>query len=407
MSFIPESSRRKCTAAALTSLSALALLACSEQTPSQPAFAPEFSSSPGAEALSTIGWQEQARILVAANRVSATAATRVYAILSLAQYGALTPGNGRHAEQSSQGEGRGRRTGGAVARASATVLGFFFPAAIPALDLRVQQEAAASSNQLQFARGRIAGTQAGERMIAWAQSDRTADPWTGAVPVGSGLWLNNGPPVAPGLGQAKGFFLTSGDQFRPPVPPSFGSAAFLADLNEIRILSATRTPEQLAIAQFWNFAAGTKTSSGYWNELASGYVQRYRLNERAAARVFALMHAAMFDAGIGCWDAKYHYWLIRPSQADPVITLPIGLPNHPSYPSGHSCNSAAATTVLAHFFPEHRHELADQMLEAGLSRMYSGLHYRFDITAGQELGKSVAQLAIHIDKRNGLLAQLH
>jgi membrane-associated phospholipid phosphatase len=256
----------------------------------------------------------------------------------------------------------------------------------------------------QFERGLTVGTLMGETMVDWAENDHSADPGPGTVPVGPGLWRNNGPPVSPMLGKAKGFFLASGDQFRPSAPPAFGSAAFLTDMAEISALSATRTPEQLATARFWNFAAGTATSSGYWNQLAAGYIEQYRLDERAAAHVLALMHAAMFDAGIGCWDAKYFYWYIRPSQVDAAITLPIGLPNHPSFPSGHSCNSAAATNVLTHFFPAHAIELAGQMRDAGLSRMYGGLHYRFDITAGQAPGAAVAQLAISIDSSDGLLS---
>ena len=106
----------------------------------------------------------------------------------------------------------------------------------------------------------------------------------------------------------------------------------------------------------------------------------------------------MMDAMIGCWDAKYFYWTLRPTQADPGITLTFGLPNHPSYPSGHSCISSAAATVLAEVFPDRATELNALVTEAGLSRMYAGIHYRFDITAGQDLGQAVAHWAIaHAD----------
>jgi membrane-associated phospholipid phosphatase len=202
------------------------------------------------------------------------------------------------------------------------------------------------------------------------------------------------------------YLLTSGSQFRPLPPPAFNSPRFLADLAEIRLLSDTRTPEQLAIARFWALQAGTPTTPGYWNQVASDFIEHYGLNERKATHVFALMDAAMMDAAIGCWDAKYFYWYIRPSQVDPAITLPIGLPNHPSFPSGHSCQSSAATTVLTHFFPKHATELQRKMEEAGLSRMYAGIHYRFDITAGQELGTSVGRYAIRFDHREGLLSRI-
>jgi membrane-associated phospholipid phosphatase len=74
--------------------------------------------------------------------------------------------------------------------------------------------------------------------------------------------------------------------------------------------------------------------------------------------------------------------------------LTFGLPNHPSYPSGHSCVSAAAATVLKELFPERGAEVDGWVEEAGLSRLYAGIHYRFDITAGADLGRAVAQWAI-------------
>jgi membrane-associated phospholipid phosphatase len=123
------------------------------------------------------------------------------------------------------------------------------------------------------------------------------------------------------------------------------------------------------------------------------------LSERQATHLYALMSATMFDAAIGCWDAKLTYWYIRPWQADPAIALfaPVGRPYHPSYPSGHSCVSSSGAEVLSTFFPDQRAQLDAMVTEAGLSRMYGGIHYRFDITAGQTLGRSVARFAIALD----------
>ena len=208
------------------------------------------------------------------------------------------------------------------------------------------------------------------------------------------MWIANGPPAGVMFGGVTPYFLNSGNQFRPDAPPAFRSAAFLADLNEIRAFSDTRTPAQRASALYWNFPTGTFTPPGYWNLVASDYIDAYGLDERAATRAFALMHAAMMDALIGCWEAKYYYWTIRPSQVDALISLTFGLPNHPSYPSGHSCVSAAAATVLGALFPERITERDGRVTEAGLSRMYAGIHCRFDITAGRNLGQAVAQWAI-------------
>ena len=117
------------------------------------------------------------------------------------------------------------------------------------------------------------------------------------------------------------------------------------------------------------------------------------MNEEATAEVFALMNASIFDALIGCWDAKYTYWFIRPYQATSISTS-LAAPNHPAYPSGHSCVSAAAATVLSHFFPSNAADLTNRVNEAGMSRIIAGIHYRFDITAGNQIGKAVAELAV-------------
>ena len=160
-------------------------------------------------------------------------------------------------------------------------------------------------------------------------------------------------------------------------------------------MSDTGSSGQRDIALYWNFPTGTFTPLGYWDLVTANYIAAYGLDERAATRAFALTTAAMMDALIGCWDAKYYYfWLIRPSQADKNIALKFALPNHPSYPSGHSCASAAAATVLSELFPDRATELHGWMTEAGLSRMYAGIHYRFDITAGQALGAAVGRWAI-------------
>jgi membrane-associated phospholipid phosphatase len=184
----------------------------------------------------------------------------------------------------------------------------------------------------------------------------------------------------------------------------FGSPTFLADLAEVSSLSLTRTAAQTAIAVFWNLPAGTPAVVGYWDALASDYMGERGLDERAAAHVFALTNAAALDAAIGCWEAKFSYFYIRPPQVNAAITLPIGLPNHPSYPSGHACISTAAVEVLSGFFPEHAATLNAQLDESGLSRLYAGIHYRFDVVAGQALGRAVGRWARAYDQEKGLLS---
>jgi membrane-associated phospholipid phosphatase len=298
---------------------------------------------------------------------------------------------------------------GAVAGASAQVLSFFFPAAAAALEQRVIVEGETGPGNVHphFTSGVATGRAAGNTIVERTKADHFTAPWTGTVPTGPGMWIANGPPAGATLGGVTPYLLTSGSQFRSPPPPAFNSPAFLTDLNEIKSIAMTRTPAQQAMAIYWNFPTGTFTPPGFWNLTTGNYIESHGLDERAATHAFALTSAAMMDALIGCWDAKYYYWTLRPSQADPSITLSFGLPNHPSYPSGHSCASAAAATVLAYLFPDRAAEVAGWVTDAGLSRMYAGIHYRFDIVAGKNLGDAVAQWAIARDRQSGLLTAMH
>ena len=132
------------------------------------------------------------------------------------------------------------------------------------------------------------------------------------------------------------------------------------------------------------------------NGVASDLIVAYHRSEREAARILALANMAGFDVSNACFDAKFAYYLIRPSQVDPLIHLPVGLPNHPSYPSGHSCITSAYGTVLANVFPEETEQLNAKVAEAGLSRNYAGLHYLFDCRVGQELGRNVANYVLSV-----------
>jgi len=239
--------------------------------------------------------------------------------------------------------------------------------------------------------------------VARAAADGFATPFSGTIPVGPGLWISNTTPatIAGGpLPGARPWFLKSARQFRPGRPPAFGSADFLAALAEIRHIADTRTAEQIEIATVWAQGVGTPTTAGFWLQVATDGINSHRLSERQATHLYALLSASMFDAQIGCWDAKETYWFIRPWQADPGITVvaAVGKPNHPSYPSGHSCISSSAGEVLGAFFPKERKRLDAMVSEAGLSRMYGGIHYRFDIEAGQRLGRSVARFTLRADR---------
>ena len=131
-----------------------------------------------------------------------------------------------------------------------------------------------------------------------------------------------------------------------------------------------------------------------WNEIARTKLLEGGAAPATAARVLAALNVAMTDAGIACWDAKYHYWYIRPPQLDAELKTVFAPPNHPSYPAAHGCFSTAAATVLAGVLPLDRDRMLALGKEAAEARVWAGIHYRFDIDAGQEIGRKVAEKAL-------------
>jgi len=374
------------------------ILACQPDADPTSLTAPVVASRSAAATgdLASPGWQAIEANLVAQANLAAVVSTRAYSLLGVAQYLAVQRAEGSKRD----GRSRDASDAGAVAGASATVLSYLFPSQAQALEDTVKARRGAGPG---FARGEVVGRAVGTEIVARAQADGFSTPYTGTIPVGPGLWVSNTtPPTIAGgpLPGVRPWFLKSARQFRPGPPPAFGSADFLAGLAEIRHTSDTRTAEQIEIATFWAQGAGTPTTAGFWLQVATDGIHSHRLSERQATHLYALLSASMFDAQIGCWDAKETYWFIRPWQADPGITVvaAVGKPNHPSYPSGHSCISSSAAAVLSAFFPEQRRELSAMVTEAGLSRMYGGIHYRFDIEAGQQLGRSVARFTMRADR---------
>jgi hypothetical protein len=203
------------------------------------------------------------------------------------------------------------------------------------------------------------------------------------------------------------------------------SAEYTAAFNEVKAIgsatSATRTLDQSNIAQFWVGPTGTSTPPGFWNKIAQtvGESQGNTLEENA--RLFALVGIAQADATISCWENKYHYDHWRPvtairaaetdgnpdTAADENWSTFITTPNHPSYSSGHSTVSGASGAVLAALFgdnitftlstegfvvPDRTFTSFSQASqEAADSRLYAGIHWRYDNEDGLALGRALGK----------------
>ena len=236
-------------------------------------------------------------------------------------------------------------------------------------------------------------------VIATAKSDRADLTWTGPAPTGPDKWVSQTQPprapLGPRLGEMRPFFLTGGAELRTAGPPAWDSAAFRAAVAEVRAVADKRTNEQLRIAQYWEQLSGAFTA-GFWNDVARSAISSHGRSEPEAARILALVHMTSIDAFIACHDTKYTYWVPRPTQVDPAIRLTIGVPNHPSYPSNHACVSGAIGLILDSQFPDQNGRYLAMGRQAGESRIYAGIHYRFDVDDGLVIARKVSARALQV-----------
>jgi membrane-associated phospholipid phosphatase len=278
------------------------------------------------------------------------------------------------------------------------------------------------------AAGVALGQAVAEKMLAWRRTDGSTRPVT--FPPGRmvGQWQSTPPEYRPALlpqwTRLTCFCMPDGAQFRPAAPPELTSAAYGRSLNQVKALGATlttaRTPDQTEIAWFWIDGAGTVTPPGHWNRIAQTVAKTRGTTLEENARLFALLNLAMADAAIAAWDCKYHYNFWRPvtairyaglvgnpaNEPDPDWTPLLPTPPFPSYTSGHSTFSGAGAGVLAYYFGTDAVAFSSgsdtlpgivrsypgfwaAAREAGMSRIYGGIHYDFDNEAGLAAGRAV------------------
>jgi hypothetical protein len=241
-----------------------------------------------------------------------------------------------------------------------------------------------------FALGQAVAQQA----LVRAAADGSDAKWTGTVPIGPGIWVGKD-PVEPLMGAWKLWLMTRGDQFRPESPPAVDSAEFREELILLKRLNHSPTPSQRAIAA--NFAA--KGLDFGW-EPGYALVRRERLSVPREVRLLAPFAALQLDAYIAAHDAKYTYWSLRPNMADNTITPLISQPNHPAYVSNAAIIAGAVAELVGYMFPQEAAHWQYLGEEAGLSRLYGGIHYPCDERAGNQMGKRIGALAIQHDRLN-------
>lgn len=310
-----------------------------------------------------------------------------------------------------------------IATVSEDVLTFMFPLeadyiAAKAQELRDTRIWAGMNVQSDIAAGDSIGHTLADIFIGRAKNDSMRyaqveeDEYDEMEADADALWLSSWPHwenqevpqrpigITPKYGHVVPWWIHVED-VRPGPPPAFGSAQYNTDVAELLQYKKDLTDEQEHIAYFWGDGFGTYTPAGHWDFIANEYIINYKLNPLRTARVMAYLNTAMEDAGISCWDTKYYYMYPRPLQANSDVIPLFGLPNFPSYTSGHSTFSGAAAAVLSYFFPSEAAIFDQYAHEASDSRIYARIHYRFDCETGLTVGNAIGEAALEKAKTDG------
>ena len=316
----------------------------------------------------------------------------------------------------------------AAAAAAHRVLASLYPAQQSAFNAALAQSLAGIPTGPKN-KGISFGKACGEMVLAARANDGSAvaSPY---MPLNlPGFWQPTPPAFAPALlpnwATVACWTMSSPSQFRCPGPPALVAEAYAIALDEVRDLgridSAVRTADQTQIARFWADGAGTVTPPGHWNRIAGDLSRTQGLSLVNTARMYAMLNCAMADAAIACWDSKYAFNFWRPitaivhadtdrnpsTLADASWLPLIPTPPFPTYSSGHSTFSGAAARVLAHVLGADAvefsttsdglpgvtrsfHSLDAAAEEAAASRLYGGIHFRFDNLDGLLAGRQIA-----------------
>ncbi|MFO0903075.1 MAG: phosphatase PAP2 family protein [Pirellulales bacterium] len=321
----------------------------------------------------------------------------------------------------------------AVAAAAHRALVALFPAQASVFDAAFTAALAAIPDGFSEQAGVAAGNRAADAILTLRANDGAtnivsyspgSDPgdWQPTPPANLPALLPQWPDVTP-------FALPSVDAFSPNDIPALTSAEYTAAFEEVKELgsvsSITRTADQTNIARFWNNGAGSATPPGHLNRLAAIVSAQKNLTLAENARLFAQLNVAMADAAVMAWDAKFETQFWRPvtairaadsdgnaaTVADNSWTPLLVTPPFPSYVSGHASFSGAAAAVLKSFFgtdnvsftlpsetvgvPDRSYSSFSQAAqESADSRLYGGIHWRFDNEDGLSAGRQVGEYVV-------------
>lgn len=270
------------------------------------------------------------------------------------------------------------------------------------------------------------GRQIATAIYAWSAADGGKDgylnnfPADYVPPVGPGLWAPTPPAfqraMLPYWGNNRAIVKPAVPDVPNIPPPAFSTAtssAFHQAALTVYLKGTTQTPEENLIARYWADGAGTFTPPGHLIAIAVQLATEKHLSLGSSAKLFAQVGISLNDAAILCWKYKYRYNVLRPvtyirTYIDSSWTPTIGTPPFPAYTSGHATFSAAAGAILnarfgssfsftdqqkvaEGFAPRSFSNFQSMIDEAGISRVYGGIHYEFDSETGKQTGVDIAR----------------
>jgi len=284
------------------------------------------------------------------------------------------------------------------------------------------------------------GNKVADSILSWSKKDnyaqlRSASKYT--VTNEPGTWVPTPPAYAqavePHWKEMRLMVLDSCSECKPVRPPKFDpenkNSDFYKAITLVKNTVDSLTDEQKFIADFWDdnpfklnvtghVMFGTKKFSppGHWMNIVGIIAQKEKADFAKTVCAYAETSIALYDGFISCWDEKYRSNYIRPETVinkyyDPEWQPYIQTPPFPEYPSGHAVISAAAAEVMAHIFgdnitytdtsetefgipPRTFTSIKKAAEEAGISRVYGGIHFKHSCDVGTKEGREVGSLVV-------------
>ena len=429
--------RNSCRATAAVFLVGLALVSSPVET------APTFSES-SAPLNQVLEWNQIFIDTLIATNTANSSSQRLGAIVHTAIFDAYNGIEERYKPifvHERAPHGTSRRS--AVIAAAYTALVGLFPSQQSALDEKYAASLAALSDgcehraqssrrrtscRRRIERGIAWGTEVGQVVLAWRSTDgfsASYPPFTGGTAVGQ--WRPTPPAFgsmsAQGLAFTTMFVLANNAQFEPGPPRGLTGDTYADDFNAVKALGrrtgSTRTPDQTALAPFWEGNA-----SVHWNQAANQIARANHLSTSDSNRLLAVLNIAMADTAFTIWSSKRFYGA-APNEVTwrPVTSIPladtdgnpdtapdpgwlplVNTPSHPEYPAGHPSLNGAAATVLLSYFRRHQTftlttigqpsrtytSITQARSDGNNARVWGGMHYPSTVETSDAVGEAIA-----------------